>query len=492
VSPPTPDASGMTLIPMLKNPLRFGLRTQLLIIMLSMVVLFVGGLAYQQDAADEKMFDLIQEQINSLTKAIQISVEQISAAGATDEVRLKNYIDQLRKRGIEEVSVLSDQQEVILSSKPAMIGSRLSVSKNEFLIKATMGDDEDGLPKKLYSAFVPIISQGKLQGYVHVTMYFDDLERLSHEMLLRRVAWTLPVFGIGVLLCVFVSYRYTKPIHTLIDGIRSISQGRMPNLPRIPQADMRGLADSLRDMIKKLEEQKAVEERLKRAEHQAMLAQLASGIAHEIRNPLNFIGLSFEHLSTLKSLAATDGKAFPEDLIPKTKSEIRRVNQMVTSFLDLGRELVLHPIALRADLPVEEALGMHSQLIRDRRISIERDYCDPTPVVETDIDKMTSCFQNLIANAANAMPNGGTLRISIRQRAGFVDLAFADTGEGITADDLPKVFESYFTTRKEGVGLGLAIAKRIVEAHGGTIDVVSTFGRGTCVTISVPHDAGRK
>jgi signal transduction histidine kinase len=472
---------------MLNNPLRFGLRTQLLIVMLSMIILFFGTLVYLQDMAEEKVFDLIQEQINSLTKAIEISTEQIYAAGANDEARLKSYFDQLRKEGIEEVSVLSDQQEVILSSKPAMIGSRLSVAKNEFLIKAVMGDDNKGESKKLYSAFIPIISKEKLEGYVHVSMYFDDLEKLSREMLFKKVAWTLPVFGIGVILCIFISYRYTKPIHLLIEAIRSVSQGRMPRLPRIPQADISGLADSVRDMIRKLEEQKAVEERLKRTEHQAMLAQLASGIAHEIRNPLNFISLSIDHLSTLKSTAAAAGQAFPDDLIPKTKAEIKRVNQMVTNFLDLGRELALHLISLRVDLPMEEVLGIHAPLLKDRRITVERDYCNPMPSLDMDIDKMKSCFQNLIANAVDAMPNGGTLRISIRESAGFVELTVADTGEGVRPNDLPKVFEPYFTTKKAGVGLGLAIAKRVVEAHGGSIKMTSSPGKGTSVGVKIPH-----
>jgi signal transduction histidine kinase len=485
--PTVPGGSGTSLIPMLKNPLRFGLRTQLLIVMLSMIILFSGTLVYLQGMAEEKIFDLIQEQTNSLTKAIEISMEQIYAVGANDEARLKSYFDQLRKKGVEEVSVLSDQQEVILSSKPAMIGSRLSVSKNEFLIKAVMGDEKGGESKKLYSAFVPIISKEKLEGYVHVTMYFDDLEKLSREMLFKRVAWTLPIFGTGVILCILISYRYTKPIHLLIEAIRSVSQGRMPRMPRIPQADISGLADSLRDMVRKLEEQKAMEERLKRTEHQAMLAQLASGIAHEIRNPLNFISLSIDHLSTLKSTVAVTGQAFPEDLISKTKAEIKRVNQMVTNFLDLGRELVLHPIALRVDLPMEEVLGIQAPLLKDRRVIVERDYCNPMPSLDMDIDKMKSCFQNLIANAVDAMLNGGTLRISIRERSGFVELTVADTGEGVGPNDLPKVFQPYFTTKKAGVGLGLAIAKRIVQAHGGSIDMTSSPGKGTSVGVKIPH-----
>jgi signal transduction histidine kinase len=477
---------------MLKHPFHLSLRTQLLAVMLSMLALSVGSIAYLQNVAEDKMFDLIQEEISGLTKAIEISVEQITAVGSTDEARLKDYIDKLRKRGIKEVSILSDQQEVILSSNPQIIGSKISVSKDEFLIMAKIGEDEEGKPKKIYNAIVPVISKGKLKGYIHVSMYFDDLEKLSQEMLVKRLVWMFPVFGIGVLLCIIISYRYMKPIRVLIDAIRSIAQGKMPSLPSIPQTDVSGLAESVRDMIQKIDEQKIVEEKLKRAEHQAMMAQLASGIAHEIRNPLNFIGLSVDHLSTLKSMDASDTGEAPRDLIKKIKSEIQRLNQMVTNFLDLGREFVLHPIPLRADLPVEEALGLSSPLIKDRSISVERDYCRPVPVVEIDIDRMKSCFQNLINNAIEAMPNGGMLRVIIRENAGFVYLTIEDTGEGITQEDLLKVYEPYFTKKKTGIGLGLSIAKRIMEAHKGKIDIISTPGRGTRVRVSVPRPDRRQ
>jgi signal transduction histidine kinase len=105
---------------------------------------------------------------------------------------------------------------------------------------------------------------------------------------------------------------------------------------------------------------------------------------------------------------------------------------------------------------------------------------------------MKSCFQNLITNAADSMPKGGMLKISIRQGNKSVNLEFEDTGEGIRPDDLTKVFEPYFTTKKTGMGLGLAITKRIVEAHRGDIYIESTPEKGTCVRVSLSHPDGRQ
>ena len=472
---------------MKKAPFHLGLRMQLTIVILLIFILLLGSITYFQGVAEEKVFDLMQDQINSLTKAVEISMEQISAKGHTDEARLKNSIEQLKLRGIQELSILSAQQEVILSSNPQRVGSKLSVSKNEFIITEKIGNSKSGEGKKLYSAFVPIISKGKLEGYIHVAMYFDDLEKLIGEISLRRLFWTLTIMGVGLILCILISYWYTKPIPILIDAIREMTQGRMPKLPPILQADIKGLADSLNEMIRKLEEQKTIGEKLKRVEHQAMLAQLASGIAHEIRNPLNFINLSVSHLGSLASEKDAQVRDGSLELVSKIKSEIHRVNQMVTNFLDLGREFVLHPIPLRADLIIEEVLGLNAHILQDRGISVERHFQFPAPVVETDIDKMKSCFQNLVVNAAEPMFGGGILSIWIGAEGDCVKFEFRDTGPGIKQENLPKLFEPYFTTKKTGIGLGLAIARRVVEAHKGSIEIFNAPGRGACARVLLPH-----
>lgn len=464
---------------------QFNLRSQLMTVMLLMMIISMGSLIYLQKITEDKIFTLIQEEITGLTEAMEISVEQITAKGSTNEARLKSYYEQLNKRGIEEVSILSESQEVIESTNPKMIGSRVSVAKNELLIMQKIGDANDGGQKKIYKAFVPVLSEGNLKGYIHVSMYFDDLDKISREMFYKRAAWMIPVFGMGVLLCIIISYRYTRPISVLIEAMRSITQGKTPALPSIPQAEIGNLAESLKNMVIKLEEQKVMEKRLKQIEHQAILAQLASGIAHEIRNPLNFISLSIDHLSTFKSLKE-DKRENPLGLLKKVKTEIGRVNQMVMNFLDLGREMILYPIRLRADLSVENVLELCCLILRDRNITVTKDYCEPMPEVEIDIDKMKSCFLNLINNAADSMVKGGLLKISIIPQNGFVIYLFEDTGEGIEPEDLPKIYEPYFTTKKTGTGIGLAIAKRVVDAHGGEINIESNPGEGTKVRVAIP------
>ena len=478
---------------MLKNPLRFKLRNQLIIVMLSMLMLFVASFAYLQQVAEEKMFDLVQDEINNTMKAIQISIEQIHAAGKTDEARLQNLFDHLQDKGIEEVSIIGKEQEVRLSSDPRLIGSRLSVANNEYLIQEKIGGDGTIRPKKIYSAFVPIISKGALEGYIHISMYFEDLEKLSREMLFQRMLWALPVLGLGMVLCILISHHYTKPIPALIEAVHAISKGDEPKLPANMNADIKTLSDSLKAMHSMLAEQKQLEEKLKKSENRAVLAQLASGIAHEIRNPLNFLSLSIDHLKNSTPGAEKDAgcPGGPAALMVQMKTEIQRVNQMIINFLDLGRELILHPVRLKAHLPVEEVLELSHLSFKERGITLERAYCDPMPEVEIDIDRMKSCFQNIVSNAAEAMPAGGALKISIAESGAMVQITFADSGSGIDPQHLPKIFEPYFTTKRKGIGLGLAIAKRMVESHQGGIEIRSTPAQGTSIQVSLPCAARR-
>ena len=468
------------------------LRSQLLILMLLMMIVSFGSLMYFQKLNETKIVNLVEEEISGLTTAMEISVEQITTNGSTNEDRLKSYYEQLKKKGVEEISILSDKQEVIESTNPNMIGSRVSVGNNEFIIFQkignTGGDDE---PKKIYKAFVPVVSGGELKGYVHVSMYFDDLDMIIKEMFYKRAFWIILVFGIGVLISIVISYRYTKPISLLIEATRSISQGTPPVLPALPGTEIGNLADSFKNMVDKLEEQKSMEEKLKRAEHNTMLAQLASGVAHEIRNPLNFISLSVDHLKTLKSIQ-DDNEFKPLDLINRMKTEVKRVNQMVINFLDLGRELILHPILIRADLPVEEILEISGLFLKERNITVEKEYEEPMPELEIDIDKMKSCFSNIINNAIDSMAKGGFFRISIRARDGLIIYTFEDSGEGIQQENFAKIYEPYFTTKKTGTGLGLAITKRIVEGHMGDIRINSIPGHGTNVQILLPAGKGKQ
>lgn len=461
---------------------RIGLRSQLLITMILMTIIFIGAFSYFQQKNEERIFDLIQSQINSFSKAIEISVEQITTDGSTDELRLKQYIDDLKKKGIQEISILSSDQKVIASSNPNRIGSKMSVAKNELFIEANIGE-EGGKPKKVYNVIVPIVIKSGLIGYIHLTMHFEDFEKLSKQMFYKRIFITLLILAIGIVLSIYISHRYTKPINSLINSVKEIANGANPKIPAKAGGELGELAISLQDMLNRLNERKELERKLKNLQQQAMLGQLASGIAHEVRNPINLISLTIDYLNSIDLFSQS---ASAEDIkihFNRIKEEIVRINHIISNFFELGKEIKLNKVIIRSDVLINEVISLMEPKFRSHKINIERDFEIPAPLVSIDIDEMKSCFLNIILNSIDAMPNGGELIIKIYSNNDKVCFKFIDNGLGISQENLSHIFDPFFTTKRHGIGLGLAIAKKIVEAHSGNIKVNSIIGKGTEVII---------
>lgn len=461
---------------------RLGLRGQLLLIMLLLTLITVASLAYIHQRSEEKIFELVGEQIDNLTKAIEISVEQITAEGKTDEARLSEYIKTLKKKGIKEISILSNDQEVIISSNPKRLGTKLSVERNEMIIRANIGE-EDGMPKKIYNVIVPIIVKNTQKGYIHLSMYLDDFEKLSMKMYYKRLLITLLIFAFGIILSILISYKYTQPISLLINSARDIASGKAPQIKKEFYGELGELVNSFNEMVRKLEEKKELEKQMSRLEQQAMLGQLASGIAHEIRNPLNLINLTLDHIDSIYSRKDSKNEVIRH--IQRIKDEIKRINHLVSNFLDLGRELKLQRIQIRADVLIDDVINTLAPKLNEKKIIVDKNYCRPVPVINVDIDKMKSCILNIILNSIDAIREGGKIRISTTVDDDKVVLAFEDTGEGIAPENITKIFDPFFTTKKTGIGLGLAITRRIIEAHGGSISAESEHGKGTKIKIKL-------
>jgi signal transduction histidine kinase len=176
------------------------------------------------------------------------------------------------------------------------------------------------------------------------------------------------------------------------------------------------------------------------------------------------------------------------ELTEKIKEEVRRANYMVLNFMNYGRPLKLR----RALVPYSDILTKVLPLMTDRlagqQIHIEQEICDDLPPLWVDQELLRNCILNFINNAAQAMDEGGTIRLgaALRECDGHVCLTFADQGKGIQQEDIPKIFQPYFTTKDVGIGLGLAITERIIKEHGGEICVESSPGRGTIFTVILP------
>ncbi|MFM8735507.1 MAG: two-component system sensor histidine kinase NtrB [Pirellulales bacterium] len=229
-----------------------------------------------------------------------------------------------------------------------------------------------------------------------------------------------------------------------------------------------------------------------RAEMYAEFAALVGGLAHEIRNPLSTIRLNMELLAEDFGGTEPGSPTAQRDRRAKAKidlvrQECDRLQKLLGDFLDFARQesLTLEPGNLNAEL--EQQLDFFAIRAKEAGVEIVR-YLDPElPAVRLDRETFRSAVLNLLINAIQAMEGGGGQLVVRTRPAGLgVLLELIDTGPGMDAETLGKVFGAFYTTKQGGSGLGLPTARKIVEAHGGTIDVESAPGRGTKVTIWLP------
>jgi two-component system sensor histidine kinase HydH len=252
--------------------------------------------------------------------------------------------------------------------------------------------------------------------------------------------------------------------------------------------DESGKTDGLVILLRDITEVSRLELQLRRADKLAALGTLASGVAHEVKNPLYAVNLNL-HLLTTELESSHPSQAEIKSYLDILRSEIQRIHRIVENFLRFSRPSLPEVKPLDLNALIERILSLVAFEAADHRINMET-HLDPTlDSVPADEGQLTQVLLNFIINAVQAMPSGGTLTVSSQHENGWAHVTVKDTGEGIKPEVLPHVFDPYFTTRSSGVGLGLAITHRIVEGHRGTIDVESTAGKGTVMTVRLPLEA---
>ena len=222
------------------------------------------------------------------------------------------------------------------------------------------------------------------------------------------------------------------------------------------------------------------EEELVRKERRAVLGELASGVGHELRNPLGAI----KNAAYFLNMAVEDATPEVKESLEIIEREIGTSEMIISSLLDLAGPKELARRKVKINDVVRDAL---SRTVVPEGVEVRVEPDDELPAIPADAAQLGHVFSNLILNAYQAMPSGG--RLTIRAEAcdrEWAVVRFADTGDGISKDSLPKVFEPLFTTKATGIGLGLALSKTLVERHGGSIDIDSEPGKGTTLTVRLP------
>jgi len=456
------------------------------LLIMAMISLFVLNQLAQNDLVNE-----IQESSQEISKAVQMSIEDLTSDVETS--RLKEYLSKARDKGINEINIINSEGEIIDSSDPDKIGKMRELSKLEKGVHASP-DRRGGsiLSQKAYQVLVPVIVGDEHLGYVQINMLLNNIREIQHANFIRRLFATGMVFTVGIALTIFLARRYTEPIHNLVGYFKKVSDGDLSvTIPVSSHDEIGELSKGFNNMVEQLREREALEKRLYEAEHLSRVGQLASGIAHEIRNPLNYISLAVDHLRSEMLPQCGDRRDELNDLADKIKEEVRRANYMVLNFMNYGRPLKLRRTMVDYAELVDRVLPVLSDKLAEQRIAIETAIAPEMPALWVDAELLRNCMLNFINNAAQAMPTGGTISLGACADLGkgMAVLTFADQGVGISEEDVDRIFQPYFTTKDVGIGLGLAITDRIIREHGGEISLQSQPGQGTIFTVLLPLKA---
>ncbi len=312
----------------------------------------------------------------------------------------------------------------------------------------------------------------------------SEIARSESVLLLLVAAGPVISVTLGFLLVRGLS----RPLDTLLGATRKLKAGDLDHRVSGLQDEFAELGSAFNDMSSALKDHIAD---LRRAERMAMLGQLSAGLAHEIKNPLAGIKAAMEVLTAESSMAEED-----KDILLKVRREVERVEALMKTFLNFARPPKPQPAQVDINAMVSSSLTLYGRGPAGRKdgaaVAVVTDL-RPLPVITTDPMQLEQVLVNLVLNAFEAMPDGGTLSIRTRhdEPGRSVRIEVADTGSGIPEQNLAKIFEPFFTTKAKGTGLGLAISRQLIEQQGGTLTVTSGKGAGTVFTIELPAGAGR-
>ncbi|HEV2799535.1 MAG TPA: ATP-binding protein [Pyrinomonadaceae bacterium] len=501
-------------------------RVRLLLVLAGLLVATLGVQFYLNRLSEQQVARTVAEQEQALAAGISLATLSFNTPERLEELdRARGFLLREKHAGrITNVLVVKDEGGV-----PNRLddGDLIDDSLDPKFIPERREDgtvkyfnvDEAQLPRLVYAdqsastqpvageprAFTISAATSKGLNYIIVVLGSAQVHE-SHSLWqdARPLLPTLAVLLIATLAAGILVWRFTRPIQELSDAARRVAAGdfnfRVPSATR--RDEMGELAAVFNEMIARLGTMRDLETRLNLAERSAVVGRLASAIAHEIRNPLNYINLTLDHLRT--SLAPNDPqkRAMVERLTAQLKTEVARINTRISEFLKYTRpaQLEMRPINLRE--AVEDALRIVEAQAAESNIETRLEAAGDIPPVRGDAESLRSIFTNLIINAVQAMEGrngaedsdaetdgvGGRLTITLSAEDGRARVSIADTGGGIEAENVSQVFEPYFSTKETGTGLGLAIVKKAVDDHDGTINVESTHGVGTTFTITLPTE----
>ncbi len=319
--------------------------------------------------------------------------------------------------------------------------------------------------------------------FILATVSFRDPER--HAVLMVAGVGAIAICGVSI---GALAYFIQRPMVELQEKIALVSEGNLDVAVSFAKRndEIGDLGRNFNQMLLQLRESREEIETLhrtqmSRAEHLATLGELAAGLAHEIRNPLAGIAGVIEIIG--RDLPSTSpARAVLKDV----RQEVTQINRILTDLLETARPHPPQVCPSNLNTTVEHAVMLARQQVLSKPIKIELQQAPDLAEVEHDSDQIHQVLLNLLLNAVQAIEGVGTVRVEIGLRGDHATVAVSDTGRGIPPQTLPNIFRPFYTTKGNGTGLGLSLARRIVEEHHGRIEVSSVVGKGSKFTVLLP------
>jgi two-component system, NtrC family, nitrogen regulation sensor histidine kinase NtrY len=379
--------------------------------------------------------------------------------------------DRLDRAFVTHVHTLAGAQVTVFGQDGALLATSLPASAAGQLVGAVpMSPDSavrivaDGVPYRI--AVLPLAGPASTPvGRLAVAVSEADLERTLESLLRLLGAAALIGLFVAIGVALVMAERLSRPVRALALAAQRVSHGDLSvRLPPGPNDEVGDLMAAFNAMAVDLGQSR---ERLVRGERQTAWAQVARRLAHEIKNPLTPILLAIEEVERARARGDADLDETIARAARTTRTEVRTIRTLVDEFGDFARSPAPRP----EPVDVHELLDQAADLYAPSTISVEHDYDPAGGSIVADPALLARAFGNLVKNACEAMDGRGTLTLTTRRSGRGITVLCRDSGPGVAETDRDRIFAPYFTTKAEGTGLGLAIVRRIIEDHGGTLEL---------------------
>jgi signal transduction histidine kinase len=470
-------------------------RAQMVFFVAAMVLLITIALQVINQRLERRITISAEEQFNEVNRAIDIALNSFPSGKYLDELVEAEGLAVTPNDTIHYITVVNESRTVIDSINRQDIDSQLRPDIAALPLMRRHDPKVAGSDRESKIEFPVQTDKGTRTVIVVVSL--QRLSKAVKEVGRLRLMVTTIIGALSLLITAYFTSQFTRPVTELARAAQRVTDGDLAFQVNSAQRNEVGtLSRTFNKMIVELRRNRDLEDQLQRAERSAVVGRLASGIAHEIRNPLNFMNLSIDHLqarftrvprSNQEAEAVRDEAA---NILGLIKDEITRLNRLVSDFLSYGRPAKLKVREINARALVEEVIGLVHTQAEQQGVHIDlQTPPDNEAIFEADAEQIKTCFSNLIINAVQAMPEGGELRIGVTNQGATLQFEFQDTGHGIEANPIEQIFEPYYSTKETGIGLGLPLTKKLIEDHGGEIKVSSKLDKGTTFVVTLPRQA---